>query len=228
MIKAKALDMPKLLMVDDHPSTTMGYKAILHEAMRKGTLPVFSIDNVHSLKEAYHHLFADQTAVNIVFLDIRMKAYEEQRLFSGEDLGRLVRKHCPNTKLIVMTNIVDNYRINGILSSLNPDGFMIKTEIDAVTLPQAMQQVMEGNLYYGSIVLRLIRCQYLSNIVLSVEEKEFLYLLSTGVHSKDIPEHLPWSSSKVEKQKRYLRDKLGVKNKSVLGLVHKARELGFI
>ncbi|WP_430908415.1 hypothetical protein [Maribacter sp. 2-571] len=60
------------------------------------------------------------------------------------------------------------------------------------------------------------------------EDRELLYLLSTGVSSKDIPNHLHWSASKVEKRKRLLREKFGVEDKNVLSLLNSARKAGFL
>src|SRR5690606_13191181 len=129
---------------------------------------------------------------------------------------------------IVLTSILDKNRLNGILKSLNPAGFLIKTDVDPKSLKDAFWQVSNGKRYHSNSILELIEGRYLSGIELHSEEREFLYLLSIGVPTNGIPDHLPWSQSKVEKKKRKLREQLDVGDKNIMALIHRARELGII
>jgi len=45
--------------------------------------------------------------------------------------------------------------------------------------------------YYSNSIMDLIEAHYLSGIELEREEREFLYLLSIGVPTTGIPDHLP-------------------------------------
>ena len=155
-------------------------------------------------------------------------AFPGNKLYSGEDLGKLIRKLYPETKLMVITSLMDKHRLNAIFTSLNPEGFLTKTEVTQETLILALQELLNDNPYYSPYLLKIIRNQHFSGLQLSAEQKEFLYLLSIGVSSKEIPNYLPWSASKVEKQKRTLRDKLGAKSSGVFALVHRAKKLGII
>jgi DNA-binding NarL/FixJ family response regulator len=218
----------KILIVDDHPLSCKGYELILKNGVEEGKLPLFSIKTTNSLQGAYRYLIEEKLSFDIIFLDIRMAPFPEEKMFSGEDLGKIVRNGFPKTRLVVVTSIVDNHRISTIIHSLNPKGFLIKSEISEPVLIESIQQILHGVPFYSPTVLKLIRSQYLSTIKLDMEEKEFLHLMSIGTPSKDIPKHLPWSMSKVEKRKRILREKLQVEYPGVLALVYKAKELGFI
>jgi len=224
-------DSLRLLILDDHKLTSRGYEIILDNASKDNIFPQLQIKKADSLKSAYQYLFNDsrnRDLFHIVFLDIRLAPYPEQQLFSGEDLGKLIRLTTKQIKLIVITSIIDRYRLKSILESLKPEGFLIKTEITENMLVEAVQQVLEQNSFFSPEILNVIKNNYFSNKALDNEQKQFLYLLSIGIASKDIGEHLPWSSSKVEKQKRLLRDKLEVSEKNVFALVHKAKEMGYI
>ena len=133
-----------------------------------------------------------------------------------------------DTKIIVLTSILDKNRLNGILKSLKPAGFLIKTDVDPKSLKDAFRQVSNGMRYYSNSIMDLIEAHYLSGIELEREERQFLYLLSIGVPTTGIPDHLPWSLSKVEKKKRKLREQLDVEGKNIMALIHRARELGII
>jgi len=217
-----------ILIVEDHPLTAKGYELLLQKAVEHEELSQITVKRATSLQEAYALLDSKADLPHLVLLDIRMKAFEEKNWFSGEDFGLHLRQVHPNIKIVVMTSLVDAHRLQGILTNLNPEGFLLKTEIDDMVLVNSVKSVLKNIPYFSPSILRLIKNQFLSGIRLNKEEKEFLYLLSKGVPSKDIPQHLPWSLSKVEKQKRLLREKLGAKYSNVLSLANKAKELGII
>ena len=74
-------------------------------------------------------------------------------------------------------------------------------------LVTACTKAMNGEPYYSPSILKIIKNQLITDNGFTPPERKFLYLLSTGVHSKEIPRHLTWSVSKVEKQKRILKEK---------------------
>ena len=168
------------------------------------------------------------THFDLIFLEIGLPNYPEKDIFNGEDIGKLIRCYWKASKILVVTGLTDHYRLQTILKSLNPEGLILKSETCDKNLILAIQKVITGVPFYSPTVLKLIKNQFIRNNEVSLQERKFLHLLSTGVHSKDIPNHLPWSGSKVEKRKRILKEKLGVEEKSAWGLVHKAKELGII
>ena len=218
----------QVLIVEDHALSSTGYKLILEDPVKLDDEPTYEVKTAHTLKEAHDCLMEVDGIFDIVLLDIRMKAYPELKLFSGEDLGKLIVERFGDTKIIVLTSILDKNRLNGILKSLNPAGFLIKTDVDPKSLKDAFRQVSNGMRYYSNSIMDLIEGNYLSGIELDDGEREFLYLLSIGVPTTGIPDHLPWSLSKVEKKKRKLREQLDVEGKNIMALIHRARELGII
>lgn len=221
----------EILLVEDHPMTSKGYELILNNASQNRMLPELNFKKANSLESAYHVLMGkiiNKETFDVIFLDIRMCSSEKLKLYSGEDLGKLIRDEAPKTKLIVMTSITSNYRLHSILTSINPEGFLVKTEISELTLSEALEHVLKNKPYFSPQIVKLIKNQYFSPIKLNTEQKEFLYLLSKGVSTKNIVNHIPWSLSKLEKQKRMLKEKFNVEEKSVLALVHKAKKFGFI
>jgi|SRR5690606_6651791 len=217
-----------ILIVEDHALSSAGYKLILEGLGNMEDGPTYMVKTALTLGAAYDCLMAGDGYFDIVLLDIRMKACPELKLFSGEDLGKLIVERFPDTKIIVLTSILDRFRLDGILKSLEPAGFLIKTEVDPNTLKLALAAISEGDWYYSGSIRNLLRDRYIKGIELDSEEREFLYLLSIGVPSAGIPDHLPWSLSKVEKKKRKLRDQLKVEERNIMALIHKARELGII
>lgn len=223
--KTRAL---QILIVEDHPLTCMGYALILEQAILNGKIPQSKIQQVHSLRKAYQLLIAEGISFDMVFLDICMKPYPEENLFSGEDLGRLIFKKCPETKILVMTSLTDKYRLEGILNKIKPYSFLIKSEVNDFHLIKAIQHLLKSEYYYSQTILTLMRNEFYMNHQIDEEEKKFLYLLSKGIRNKEISEYLPWSLSKIEKRKRILHKKLGEEKGNTLALVNKAKDLGII
>lgn len=219
---------PRILIVDDHPLSCRGIELSIQILSQKGRLPHFSIYKALSLIEAFDFLILKSISFDIIFLDICMEPFPEKKLFSGEDLGRLIIEKHPKTKILVLTSLSDKYRLAHIFKELNPDGFLIKSEVNETCLVQAIQGVLNGRPSYSPTILKLLRDEFVSSFKLNQEEKDFLYLLSKGIPSKEIPEHLPWSLSKVEKQKQLLREKLMVEKSNVLALVYRAKDMGII
>lgn len=217
------------LVIDNHPLTCRAYTSLLNKASEIGIIPSVKDKVMHTCKEVFENVLnGSSNNLDLIILEIKLPGFAQEKIFNGEDLGKLLRKKWGSTKLIIVTSIVDPYRLQKVLKSLNPDALLLKNELCEKTLMYGLQKVLQGIPEYSPTVLKIIKDQFISEEKISFQEKEFLYLLSTGIPSKEIPQHLPWSLSKVEKQKRILKEKLGVEEKSSWGLIHKAKELAII
>ncbi len=227
----KSTSITNILIVDDHPITCKGYTMLLKSASKDELLPKVEISMAHTSEEAYKIILDRKASTgfyDLVLLDIRLPSFPKKNIFNGEDIGKLIRRYWEESKILVVTSLNNHYRLQTILKSLNPEGLILKSEICDKNLILAVQKIITGVPFYSPTVLKLIKNQFIRDNEITLPERKFLYLLSTGVQSKEIPNHLPWSNSKVEKQKRILKEKLGVEEKSSWGLIHKAKELGII
>lgn len=220
-----------ILIVDDHPMTCKGYKFTLNRLMSNKLIPNYSIKIIHSLSEARSKIleaYSRDECFDLIFLDIKMPSVPEVKLYSGEDLGKLIKSLNVSSKILLMSSIGNPLAVISLLKSLNPSAFLIKGDITENTLLKSVKHAIEDTPYYSENILRLIRSQIIDAFSLNQEEREFLHLLSTGTPTNQIPEFLPWSLAKVNKKKRHLKDVLGVEQKNTFALIHKAKELGII
>lgn len=223
--------MINLLIVDDHPLTCHGYHIIIKNACSQKLLPKIHIEEAHSIAEAYDKLKGEKIPklkYDLILLDILMPALEKNKIYSGEDLGLFIQSLNLDIKIMVQTALLDNHRLHNIFKNLNPEAILIKNDLDDLTLIEAINNVLNSEPFYSKTFAKLIRNQFSKDYIIDAEDREMLYLLSIGMPSKQIPNYLPWSSSKVEKRKRLLREKLGAENKSVLALVQRAKDAGFL
>ncbi len=123
----------RILAIDDHEMTMLGYKFILERVVFDGYSIIVDTANTFELGERMIRESVDSFKYDILFLDVQLFPPNEQQPETGEDLGILARKLVPETKIIFMSSFSDNYRINSILQSVDPDGYLIKTDIDPKT-----------------------------------------------------------------------------------------------
>ena len=219
----------RILAVDDHEMTTLGYKYILEESDFNGFR--VRVETAKSFDEGKEKIKSSSTSFryDILLLDIQLSQSGEGIPKTGEDLGIYARKVSPSSKIVYMSSYSDNYRINSILKSVDPEGYMVKTEIDEASLKDMVKTVMTNPPYYTHKALSAIR-KKMANEDQGLDEidKKILYLLSIGTKTKDIVDHLPLSLPSIENRKRHIKNLFGIEKQNDQALINEARERGFI
>lgn len=220
----------KVLIVDDHPIICDSIKDAFEEVNKE-------FENLHiqvevaldcdSAREKIRNNWVER-GYDLVFLDIRLPASRDRKLVSGEDLGELIREEQPEAKIIVATTYNDNFRIQNIFKSINPEGFLIKNDLNTKEFEIAIAQVIQGKPYYSSTVASLFRKQMTQPRNIDKIDRLMLYEISMGTRMKEMPKAVPLSMAGIEKRKRILKQKLDVEDQGDKALIMKARELGFI
>lgn len=220
----------KVLIIDDHPLICDSYRKALQQVMKENQdiqIQIESAENCDSAKEKIMNSWTNDSW-DLVFLDIRLPASKDRRLLSGEDLGEMIRENHPLAKIIVATTFNDNYRIQNIFKSLNPEGFLIKNDLDPKELVSAIIKIMQGGVHYSQTVSNLMRIKMHRNINIDKKDRQILFELSLGTKMKDLPNIVPLSIAGIEKRKRILKEIFDVEDQGDKALILKARELGFI
>lgn len=218
----------RILAIDDHEMTMLGYKFILERVVFEGYSIIVDTANTYELGKRLIEESVDSFKYDILFLDVQLYPPNEDQPKTGEDLGILARKLVPETKIIFMSSFSDNYRINSILKSVDPDGYLIKTDIDPKTLEDAVKTVTLNPPYYSSKALGAIRKKMTNDINLDEKDKKILYHLSIGTKNKDLENFIRLSPSSIENRKRHLKSLFGTENENDLALILAAKNRGFI
>jgi DNA-binding NarL/FixJ family response regulator len=165
---------------------------------------------------------------DLACLDLQIPPYPERGIYDGIDFGRALLGLNPDLKSIIITNETSHSMLLKAYKDLNPYSIIIKAEMTLETLEKAITMALEGENYWSNTFSEIIKSVLNDKNAFTQEDYKLLELLSEGVPTKDIPEHLPWSVSKIEKRKKKLRDELNIESKSVLKLVAMARKKGLI
>lgn len=220
----------KVLIIDDHPLICDAYTSALQQVMKENediSIKIEAAGSCDAAREKIKNSWSEG-GWDLVFLDIRLPASKDRRILSGEDLGEMIRKNHPTAKIIVATTFNDNFRIQNIFKSLNPEGFLIKNDLDPKELVNAVVTIMQGGVHYSHTVSNLLRKQLFTDINIDKIDRQMLYELSLGTKMKDLPKIVPLSIAGIEKRKRILKQIFDVEDQGDKALILKARELGFI
>lgn len=165
---------------------------------------------------------------DLVLLDINIPASKDKKLLCGEDLGIELKNYFPNVKIIVFTSHNNNFRLNSIIKSLNPDGFIIKSDIDFSKLIEAINSVLDNLPYYSKAILQLMRRHMVNDFTLDKTDRQLLYQISKGAKMKHLHDIIHLSKSAIEQRKRNLKELFEVEDGEDRSLIIKAEERGFI
>ena len=219
----------RILAVDDHEMTTLGYKFILEDTEFDDFKVL--VETAKSFEQAIEKIknSVNSFAYDILLLDIQLAQATEGPAKTGEDIGIIARKVIPKTKIVFMSSFSDNYRINSILKTVDPEGYMVKTEIDQKSLQAMVQTVMTNPPYYTQKALAAIRKKMANDdIVLDEKDKKILHYLSIGTTTKDMVNHISLSLPSIENRKRHLKAVFGVEKQNDQALITESRNRGFI
>ena len=218
-----------ILIIEDHPLIANSYKQAFQVVAERESI-AFNIKLVHNIDDALNAINDESymAACNLVFLDVQLPIGINSKILSGEDLGQLVRKKYPKTKISVITSLNDNYRLRSILKSVNPDALLIKNDLTPDELILAIKAIIKKPPYYTSTVLNLMRLELSEDIQLDQLDRQLLYELSIGTKMVELPAILLLSMAGIEKRKRNLKMLFEVEDQSDRELILSAKERGFI
>ena len=219
----------KILMIDDHPMIIEGYQnTLLFTKKDNQELKIDIANNCDEAISAMNKSVQNELPYDILFVDISLPPSTDGTMNSGEDLAEYARKVLPNAKIIVLTMFNESFRIHNIIKTIDPEGFLIKSDLTSSELASAFQAVINNPPFYSGTVNSHIRKTITSDIVIDDKNRKILHLLSQGIKTKNLASHLDISLSAIEKRKKQLRDIFEVNDGQDETLLNQARKKGFV
>tara|TARA_R110002050_G_scaffold94765_3_gene197274 strand:+ start:1900 stop:2574 length:675 start_codon:yes stop_codon:yes gene_type:complete len=219
----------KILMIDDHPMIIEGYQnTLLFTKKENQELQIDIANNCDEAVALMNKSVENELPYNVLFVDISLPPSTDGKMTSGEDLAGYARKILPESKVIILTMFNEPFRIHNIIKTIDPEGFLIKSDLTSSELASAFQAVLNNPPFYSGTVNSFIRKAIASDIVVDEKNRKILHLLSQGVKTKSLASHLDVSLSAVEKRKKHLREIFEVHDGQDETLLNEARKRGFI
>lgn len=219
----------KILMIDDHPMIIEGYQNTL--LFTKKDYQELKIDIANNCDEALKLMdksIENELPYDVLFVDISLPPSTDGTMNSGEDLAEYARKILPKAKVIILTMFNESFRIHNIIKTIDPEGFLIKSDLTSSELASAFQAVLNNPPFYSGTVNSYIRKVITSDIVIDEKNRKILHLLSQGVKTKNLASHLDISLSAIEKRKKQLREIFDIQDGDDETLLNEARKKGFV
>lgn len=218
----------KILMVDDHPIIIEGYMNVLMATKTDDQELNIDTANNCDMAEIMITRASKNQHYDICFFDISLPPSEDGRYTSGEDLAVLAKTVMPKTKVVILTMFNESFRIHNIIREINPDGFLIKSDLTSMELADAFQHILKSPPYYSSTVHNYVKNTLTSEIYVDDINRKILYLLSQGIKTKSLLDHIPLSMSAIEKRKKQLKMLFSVEDGKDESLLEMAKDKGFI
>ena len=219
----------KILMIDDHPMIIEGYQNTLQFTKKENQ--ELKIDIANNCDEAVAFMNKSvevNLPYDVLFVDISLPPSTDGSMSSGEDLAEYAREILPNAKVIILTMFNESFRIHNIIRNIDPEGFLIKSDLTSSELASAFQAVLYNPPFYSGTVNSHIRKTITSDIVIDEKNRKILHLLSQGVKTKNLASHLDMSLSAVEKRKKQLKELFEIEDGQDETLLNEARKKGFV
>ena len=218
----------RILMVDDHPIIIEGYQNTLIATKNENQNLIIDTANTCDAANLLLQKAAKDQPYDVCFFDISLPPSEDGSIMSGEDLAIVCRKILPEAKVIILTMFNESYRIHNIVKNINPDGFLIKSDLTSSELAEAFHHILIDPPYYSSTVSNFLNKSVIDEIYVDDVNRKILYLLSNGVKTRSLPEHINLSMSAIEKRKKQLKLLFSIDNGKDESLINEARKKGFL
>ncbi|GAA4886455.1 hypothetical protein GCM10023311_06940 [Flaviramulus aquimarinus] len=212
----------KLLIIEDHKIIAQAYERILNEIPNIN----FNIEFAENCDEAVTKI--QRLKAQIVLLDLQLPISENERFICGEDLGFLIRKKSPITKILILTSITNQARVLSIINEIKPEGFMIKSDIESTDLKTAIKQILNDQKYYSKTIKNYTKNTSINGITIDDFDRQILYHLSMGEKTKNLTKHIALSTRAIEVRKTKLKMLLDTDNDANFNLVKGAKKMGLI
>ncbi|OBX25008.1 DNA-binding NarL/FixJ family response regulator [Gelidibacter algens] len=217
-----------ILMVDDHPIIIEGYENTLMATKKEDQILQIETANDCDTANELLQRASKEKPYDICFFDISLPSSSDGKLTSGEDLAKMTRDIMPNAKVVILTMFNESYRVHNIIKEINPDGFLIKSDMTSSELAEAFQHILTTPPYYSSTVSNFLKKSIDTDIYVDDINRKILHLLSQGIRTITLREHINLSMSAIEKRKKQLKLLLSVEDGKDETLIEEARKKGFL
>lgn len=217
-----------ILMVDDHPIIIEGYQNTLMATKKEDQTLVIDTANTCDAANLLMEKAADERPYDVCFFDISLPPSSDGKITSGEDLAKIAKNILPNAKIIILTMFNESYRIHSIVKEINPDGFLIKSDLTSSELAEAFHHILVDPPYYSSTVTNFLNKSVINEIYVDEINRKILHLLAQGMKTRSLPEHINLSMSAIEKRKKQLKLLFSISDGKDESLIMEARKKGFL
>jgi two-component system response regulator NreC len=223
MIKSKI----SIFIVDDHPSMIEGYKSILsynNLGCEISVTPAYDCESAIKRMEESEDIYE----FDMIFLDLSLPPYEEKEIFSGEDLAIYAKKKYPFSKIVILTSHAEAFILYKIQNNISPHGLLVKSDFTGDELLKAFEVILNNGVYTSKTVNESIQELLSKDMFLDDYNRQIISLLSSGIQSKNLANHINLSMSAIDKRKAQIKDFFSIQKGTDEDIIREAKKHGFV
>ncbi|NGX84862.1 response regulator transcription factor [Aequorivita sp. KMM 9714] len=220
-----------VVIVKSFPLVIEYYRELFIEISESYKRFHFRIEVANNYVEAIdllNRIKSERKRVDLMILDLMIPGLAVKGILFGEDIGELFRKNHPKGKIIITTGFPNNYRINSVMKSINPEGILVESDLNVAVFKFSIIEVLNNSIYYSRSVSKWLNSYRNCDFTLDKWDRLLLYALSQNIKTKELTMYLPFSLSTIEKRKKRIKLQFGVDQGDNRDLLLRAREFGFI
>lgn len=219
----------KILMVDDHPMIIEGYQHTLMATKKENqTLEIDVASDCDSALAAIKKARDIGKPYNMYFFDISIPECKDGIFKSGEDLAKHIKLSQPEGIIVILTMFNEVYRIHSIINNINPEGFLIKSDLTSSELASAFQVIQSRPPFYSGTINSILKRSIVNPIEIDEVNHKMIHFLSLGVKTKDLVGPLGMTLSAIEKRKKNLKELFDVEDGKDEALINIAKSKGYL
>lgn len=217
-----------ILIIDDHPMSVDSYKTLLSNIESNKKTNYLLGYNCEEAFNILHQTKLEKETIHFAFIDVNLPPFQEKKIFSGSDIAKIIREYFPDCKIIIISMHSEPIWVSQIFNSINPEGFIAKSDINYKSFPEAFESVENDGIYYSKSIKESRKAMIQTNINWDEIDSKILYLIAEGFKTKDLPNYIPLSLSAIEKRKASIKKQLILESGSNKELLDSAKSLGLI
>ena len=163
---------------------------------------------------------------DIAVIDYSIPDSPELKLNSGHDIAVYIRQVMPQCKIVMMTMHKEMEIISDILTNVNPEGFINKSDCNTEEIAECFKSVLDNTTYHSKTITSYIK-RLEKGILLDDIDTKIIVLLSKGIKNKNLSKYIPLSDSAIEKRKYKVKKILDVSGDDE-ALIAEARKQGYL
>ncbi len=217
-----------ILIVDDHPIIVGAYTSILSNYVNSYCFNIYCAYNCEEAYKIINQNSKSKNEIDIALLDVSLPPYKEEKIFCGGDLAIIFKDRFPSSKVVMVTMRDEGIIIYKIVSKINPEGFLNKSDISFDTFSEVFKSILSGEKFFSETINKSLKEINNKKFGFDSIDYEIITLLEKGIKTKDLPNYIPITLSAIEKRKAKI--KFQILNHSVNDdeLIAKIKDLNLI
>lgn len=217
-----------LLIVDDHPMIVDGYCAIFNNLVEGYNFNIYCAYNSEEAFKIIEQNSKLKNKIDIALLDVSLPPYKEEKIFCGGDLAKVFKEKYPTSKVIMITMHHEGIIIDKIISKVNPEGFINKSDVGFDTFSKVFEIILGGEKFISKTINNSIKELNNKKFGFDSIDYEIISLLEKGIKTKDIPNYIPLTLSAIEKRKVKIKFQVLNQSGNDNELIERVRKLNLI